>query len=606
MEQITAMKITALSFCTFRSHTEPEGYAFGDVTYITGDNGAGKTTMAHGVAYALYGVSFFGEQAIERLMSQGAEGTQVRLDFTDQAGNPHTLIRTRKRDKTSLLLDSYTVRQTDIDRIFCDKDTFLSMFNPSYLIELGEKGRGLVLKHLKPVPPGEVLKQMPEALRGYLDKLDMTQCSVEEMTKNYREMIRHSERQLTILDGHLQSVQEAMRTASQRLDDLYREKLDAKQKANALSDKQFAGIDLDDLALQKDVLMQKLTEGSRDTDAAILELRAKIEHTRQKTYQSKYAQAKTELQAQIKALSGQYKALGDRIKALRAGTQCPTCLMRVTAQNLPDVRNGMMAELQSIAAKGQELVEQKKGLDELDGKSEAAFEQFRSEDLKKLTEQLDEAEKQRAAVPNANDIRQQIELIEEQQRHGTLSEAEWSDLQALQAEVTGIEAQIQAVEEMADEKQLKELTDRQKEENEQLLQYRNILTALAEYAAKRTELAVKDLQMPNVHIQLYDVVRTTGEVVDVFRFTYKQRDYRTLSLSEKILAGIEVAAMMRRITGIDCPICIDNTESIGAFNAVPMPSQTLLLRFTKGRPLTVQAKNNAVPHPVVQELKKAG
>ena len=116
--------------------------------------------------------------------------------------------------------------------------------------------------------------------------------------------------------------------------------------------------------------MQKLTEGSRDTDAAILEMRAKIEHTRQKTYQSKYTQAKTELQAQIKALSSQYKALGDRIKALRAGTQCPTCLMRVTAQNLPDVRSGMMAELQSIAAKGQELMDPNKGLDELDGKSE--------------------------------------------------------------------------------------------------------------------------------------------------------------------------------------------------------------------------------------------
>ena len=100
----------------------------------------------------------------------------------------------------------------------------------------------------------------------------------------------------------------------------------------------------------------------------------------------------------------------------------------------------------------------------------------------------------------------------------------------------------------------------------------------------------------------YSLANTaTGEVVDVFRFTYKQRDYRTLSLSEKILAGIEVAAMMRRITGIDCPICIDNTESIGTFNAVPMPSQTLLLRFTKGRPLTVQAQNHAQP----QQLKKA-
>ena len=89
MERITAMKITALSFCTFRNHTEPEGYAFGDVTYITGDNGAGKTTMAHGIAYALYGVSFFGEQAIERLMSQGAEGTQVRRFYRPERQPPH-------------------------------------------------------------------------------------------------------------------------------------------------------------------------------------------------------------------------------------------------------------------------------------------------------------------------------------------------------------------------------------------------------------------------------------------------------------------------------------------------------------------------------------
>ena len=62
--------------------------------------------------------------------------------------------------------------------------------------------------------------------------------------------------------------------------------------------------------------------------------------------------------------------------------------------------------------------------------------------------------------------------------------------------MTGIEAQIRRWKKWPT-KQLKRTTDRQKEENEQLLQYRNILTALAEYAAKRTELAVKDLQMPN-------------------------------------------------------------------------------------------------------------
>ena len=135
MEQITAMKITGITFTDFRNHKAPESYSFGDVSYITGHNGTGKTTMAHGICYALYGVSYYGEQKIERLMNENAAGTQVQLDFTDQNGKAHTLIRNRSGDKTSLFLDTYTIRQTDIDRMFCDKETFLSMFNPTYLTE---------------------------------------------------------------------------------------------------------------------------------------------------------------------------------------------------------------------------------------------------------------------------------------------------------------------------------------------------------------------------------------------------------------------------------------------------------------------------------------
>ncbi len=43
-----------------------------------------------------------------------------------------------------------------------------------------------------------------------------------------------------------------------------------------------------------------------------------------------------------------------------------------------------------------------------------------------------------------------------------------------------------------------------------------------------------------------------------FKFDYCGREYTTLSLSEKTLAGIEISAMLRRITGKDYPICIDN------------------------------------------------
>ena len=111
--------------------------------------------------------------------------------------------------------------------------------------------------------------------------------------------------------------------------------------------------------------------------------------------------------------------------------------------------------------------------------------------------------------------------------------------------------------------------------------------------------------MPNVALHLFDVFRTTGEVKSVFKFDYKGREYTTLSLSEKTRAGIEISAMLRRITGVDCPICIDNTESIASFNIEDMPTQAILLRFVKGQALTVDAKNRQQAAPVQEELPKA-
>lgn len=125
-----------------------------------------------------------------------------------------------------------------------------------------------------------------------------------------------------------------------------------------------------------------------------------------------------------------------------------------------------------------------------------------------------------------------------------------------------------------------------------------IVASLTEYIFKRTELATQELNMPNVKIRLFDVVRSTGEVKSTFKFDYKDREYTTLSLSEKTLAGIEISAMLRRITGRDYPICIDNTESIAAFNDVEMPSQVWLLRVVKGQALTVQFQNRTQTYDV--------
>lgn len=605
MEQITAMKITGITFTDFRNHKAPESYTFGDVSYITGHNGTGKTTMAHGVCYALYGVSYYGEQKIERLMNENAAGTQVQLDFTDQNGKAHTLIRNRSGDKTALLLDTYTIRQADIDRMFCDKETFLSMFNPTYLPEhLGEKGRALILKHLEPVSPETVLEQMSESVREYLDGIDLNASSPENQMKNYREAIRQTDMQAAVLQGNIESIEDAQKTAEQKLTELYTEQADAEAKRKALADRQFDGIETEDLAIQRDMLLAKLSAEPETDNAEAEALRTKIAETRQRAYVSKYLQAQAENAAAVKILSGQYNALAERIKGLKPGTQCPACLMRITEQNLPEVRNGMMTELKSMAAQGHELVAQGRELAELDNKAKAVFEQFKAEDLQKLSAALEKLESAKDNGADRAQLRASLERIDELQKYGNLSEEEYADLNCLTAELTGIRAQIQTIGALTDGKKLEDAYAQQEIYTEQILKYKNILSALSEFVCKRTELAVAGLQMPNVKIKLFDVVRTTGELINVFKFTYKGRDYSTLSLSEKTLAGIEITAMIRKITGLDCPVCVDNTESIAAFNAVSMPSQTLLLRFVKGQPLAVQSRSNA-PVTAVQEWKKA-
>ncbi len=607
MKQITTIKITGMTFTDFRNHKKPEHYSFGDISYITGHNGSGKTTMAHGVAYALYGVNYYGEQKIDRLMNESAAGTQVQLDFTDQNGKAHTLIRNRNGDKTALLLDSYTVRQTDIDRMLCDKETFLSMFNPLYLTErLGEKGRALILKHLQPVSSETVLEHLDQGYREYLDGIDLNNAAPDVLMKNYREAIRQTQMQATVLQGHIESMTEAQKTAEEKLTKLYREKSEVEVKIKALTDKQFAGIEREDLAIQRDMLLSKLSAESDTEDNGAALLRAKLEETKRKTYESKYTKQQTENATEIKVLSGRYNALAERIKGLKPGTQCPTCFTRVTEQNLPEVRNGMMTKLKTMAARGHELMDQGREIAELEAKSKAVFEQFQAEDIQKLTDELEELEAQKNGVAKRTELRLALEQIEKMQKYGNLDENEYSKLTCLSAELTGIKAQIQAIEDMADEQNLKNAYTQQEIYKEQISKYRNILGALGEFAYKRTEIAVSDLQMPNVKIKLFDVIRSTGEVAGVFKFTYKDRDYTTLSLSEKTLAGIEITAMLRKITGLDCPVCVDNTESIAAFNPVSMPSQTLLLRFVKGQPLTVQFRNNAeVLRQPVQELKKA-
>lgn len=605
MEQITAMKITGLGLQNFRNHIEPQYFEFGDYSFVSGHNGSGKTTMAHGICYALYGVSYYGEQKIERLMNENACELQVQLDFVDQNGKAHSLVRSRKNDKNSLLMDGYTIRQGDVERIFCERDVFLAMFNPTYLTErlTGNEGRELILKFLSPVEPQTVLEQIgtfADALAG----INLTTASPEQLLEDYRKAIRQAEKQMDAVRGNIDAVEEMLASAGKQLGDLYTERRNTESAIAALKDKQFDGLDPDELAIQRDVLISQLAACSGKEDPRIVELRAKIEQVRQRVYVSKYTQALAEAQAEAKMLSEKYAKLAQTYKALKPGVKCPTCTMLVTEENLAQMQASMMAELTALREKGQAVVGRGKEIAELDKKSRETFEQFRADDLAKLQEEL-EALQQAVGSVSPTTVQERLDELDDLLKYGRLSEGEYTELTAMEATLVGVNAQIQSVEQQADEDRLNAAKEQRAVYEQQIAAYRSVVASLTEYIFKRTELATAELAMPNVTLHLFDVYRTTGEVKSVFKFDYKGREYTTLSLSEKTRAGIEIAAMLRRITGIDCPICIDNTESIASFNLGDMPSQAILLRFVKGQTLKVEVKNKLQVLPTQEELRKA-
>ena len=115
------------------------------------------------------------------------------------------------------------------------------------------------------------------------------------------------------------------------------------------------------------------------------------------------------------------------------------------------------------------------------------------------------------------------------------------------------------------------------------------------YMSKRAELTFSKLALNRVKISLYDVVKTTGELKDVFRFTYNGRRYDRLSLSEKIRAGAEVSELVKRLTGRNYPVFFDNMESVDDLSNVRPTGQLILAKCVRNAELSVRVGSQTMP-----------
>lgn len=598
MKKIEQFQITSLMLSGFKSYEEPTELVFGNPTVITGGNGRGKSSIADAIAFAVTGCPFFGERGIDRLHNENNPDVAIRMCFVDETGTLHELNRTRRKNRMTITYDGYEIRQLDLADLFGERDVFLSIFNPLYFIEeLGEDGKKLLERYLPTIPHETVLSQLSEPVREHLK--NETILSPEGSLKRCREEIRGLEERITYLRGQKDLAASQGESHEQAEQELTLQADTLREEIAELEQRQFSGMDVSDMQERLVELSGRYEEAARDERADTSKLREQLQTLREKIarregeqYQSKFTEALAEASARVKDLGVRYQRESAAYKAFHAGMECPACHRSVTEQSLPEVQAALKKVLSELYAAGSEQRAQLIELQEMDKKAADTFAQFKEDDLGKWAAEAAEMEQRCASLAEqasaeTERLRAEIQTLTADLEYGNLSQSEYDHLGTCREELRQSEAKIAALQTMT-AAQLPDFDREIAQANSSIAEIKRKMANVIAYISKRAELTFSQLKMNRVEISLYDVVKSTGEVKDTFKFQYGGRRYDRLSLSEKIRAGMEVSELMKRLTGRNYPVFVDNMESVDDLANVRPTGQIIMAKCVSGAALQVK------------------
>ena len=598
MKKIEQFQITSLMLSGFKSYEEPTELVFGNPTVITGGNGRGKSSIADAIAFAVTGCPFFGERGIDRLHNENNPDAAIRMCFVDETGTLHELNRTRRKNRMTITYDGYEIRQLDLADLFGERDVFLSIFNPLYFIEeLGEDGKKLLERYLPTIPHETVLSQLSEPVREHLK--NETILSPEGSLKRCREEIRGLEERITYLRGQKDLAASQGESHEQAEQELTLQADTLREEIAELEQRQFSGMDVSDMQERLVELSGRYEEAARDERADTSKLREQLQLLREKIarrevekYQSKFTEALAEASARVKDLGVRYQRESAAYKAFHAGMECPACHRSVTEQSLSEVQAALKKVLSELYAAGSEQRAQLIELQEMDKKAADTFAQFKEDDLGKWAAEAAEMEQRCASLAEqasaeTERLRAEIQTLTADLEYGNLSQSEYDHLGTCREELRQSEAKIAALQTMT-AAQLPDFDREIAQANANIAEIKRKMADVIAYISKRAELTFSQLKMNRVEISLYDVVKSTGEVKDTFKFQYGGRRYDRLSLSEKIRAGMEVSELMKRLTGRNYPVFVDNMESVDDLANVRPTGQIIMAKCVSGAALQVK------------------
>jgi len=473
------------------------------------------------------------------------ENFYVELNFTDNSGKEHTLVRSKNKydnRKNFIILDNREVKQEDLISFYNDKKLFLSIVNPSYFINIEPvEQKELIDKYLPDLEIQQVydkldekekkiLSEIPTNISSYVSELRADKKFREDKIKNLKGKIEYAENSVNI---------------------------EIESKKEFLKD--------EELTLARDELSFFLANKESTNKASQIELVNSIN--------DQISQMETKIEdLSLKMTIGKQKYLSIKKEE---ESFCPTCNQKIENEAKAETIKNMKAELEEAFNSRQKL----------------------DTELMDLRIKLNVEKCKLYSIEQSNNNDEQLKEI---QNRIKLLEEEKLDVESFNKSIQIKESNVQKAKEDIDKFRNEiRLIENSIDEIEKAIKIAQKL--YINYIEEKMKYATKHLK--DVGIKFYSVLKETGELKEDFIITYKGNEFKNLSKSESIATSLEISNMFNKIADVNLPLFIDDSESCADYNFIEKyadNSQIIIAQVRKGEELKISDYNDVANESYLQ------
>lgn len=531
------MKITYIKTKGFRKFEDEFETRLYDITAITGGNTKGKTNILYAIIWAFLGTNITGDDKIF-LGNKKASDCYVKLKFIDNLGEEHTLERYKNKltnENNFIMLDNKKSDQKDISKFYGEKKLWLSIINPNYFINKSPaEQKELIDKYLPKLDISVVYNKLDDREKRYLEGVPNNMVQYLKDLNSNKTMY---ENKIELLRGKIAYAENIATTPIQEM------QVFEKDEELSLARQELSFLSADENEIHK-VKQQKIVDNLKNQ---ILEKERQI----------------NELTA--KMTTGKKKYLSIKNETI---TCCPMCEQKIEDGAKETTVRKMKVELEAFYLKRSELEENKK---ELESRLVVERCKLHSYDSIDNTEKNEQIEKVKTQIHTLEQEKLEVE------KHNNSILITQKNIDGAKNDISVFEKQIEQFNQVLNNiKETKKVAQKL---------YINYLEEKMKFASKH---------LKNVNIKYYSVLKDTGEIKDDFIITYNDNELKNLSRSESIATSLELCNMFNKISGINSPLFVDDSESCADYDFVEDYSndtQIIITRVEKGQELKIQDAN---------------